>query len=53
MGKLNINPVMVKLTFTNFKKWHKKHYPNDTMTAEERYLEIGGALPKKPKKQGE
>ena len=44
MGKLNINPVMVKLTFANFKKWIKKHYPNDTVTAEERYLEIGGKI---------
>jgi len=52
MGKLNINPVMVKLTFANFKKWIKKHYPNESLNAEYHYRNIGGVVPKKPKTKG-
>jgi hypothetical protein len=40
---------MAKLSYVKFKAWHKRWLPNDTLTAEQRYKEIGGKIPKKKK----
>ena len=42
-----VNPELAKLPFTVFKKWHDKFMPTDTMTAEERYSDLGGKVPEK------
>jgi hypothetical protein len=42
-----VNPELAKLPFSAFKKWHDKFMPTDTMTAEERYKDLGGKIPEK------
>jgi len=46
---MEVSRILNKLTLTRFKKWHKKFVPNDELTAEERYVKIGGKIPKKSK----
>ena len=52
MGKISVHPDQAKLPFKVFAKNHKKDHPDDPMTLEERYLSIGGKLPKQ-KKEGD
>jgi hypothetical protein len=40
---------MARLTFEQFKVWHARTLPNDTVSVEERYKSIGGMIPIKPK----
>jgi len=44
---VTVNPELAKLPFPAFKKWHDKFMPTDTMTAEERYKDLGGKVPEK------
>ncbi len=48
---IDVHKDMAKLSFVKFKAWHNKSVPNDTMSAEERYVKIGGKLPKQKKKE--
>ena len=50
-GKINISPDLINIGITKFRKWHKK-FAKDDMTADERFVNLGGKLPK-PKKEDE
>ena len=49
MGKISVSTKMARLPFEKFKAWHKKTLPTDPMSAEDRYISIGGVIPVKPK----
>ena len=42
MKRTEILKDLVKLSLTEFTRWHKRFMPGDKMTAEERYVSIGG-----------
>jgi len=42
MKRVEVNKDLGKLSFAEFSKWHKRFMPWDKMTAEERYVSIGG-----------
>jgi hypothetical protein len=42
-----INEKLAPKKWSDFKKWHKLACHTDPLTAEERYVEIGGKLPAK------
>ena len=46
---VKVSKSMAKYTFAKFKIWHKRWLPHDTMSAEQRYIKIGGKIPKKKK----
>jgi len=45
--KIDVNPIMAELSFAKFEKWHKNTLPNDELSAKDRYVKIGGKIPKK------
>jgi hypothetical protein len=49
MDKISISPRLVRMTFAQFREWHKRTLPNDPMSSEDRYKSIGGMIPIKPK----
>jgi len=49
---ISISKDLAKLSFAKFKVWHKQFLSHDTETAEKRYKEIGGSVPKKKKEGG-
>ena len=52
MMRISIAQELAKWPFAKFAKWHKISLPHDPMTAEQRFVEIGGKLPNKnPVKQ--
>lgn len=44
---ISINPIMANLSFAKFKIWHKKWVKDDSLTSEQRYVKLGGKVPKK------
>ena len=48
--KIDVNPSMAKMPFAKFSKIHKTDHPDDPLSIEERYVKIGGKLPKEEKK---
>jgi len=50
--KYMVNVSAAKMeSFDTFKKWHKHACSSDKLTAEERYVKLGGKLPSKTKKE--
>lgn len=46
---ITVNPILSKLPYSEFQKWHKKFLSYDTMTDEQRYKDLGGKVPEKKK----
>lgn len=44
---VTIDPRIARMPFDRFARWHKISVPGDPMTAEQRYLDIGGKMPAK------
>lgn len=51
MGKVTVHPEFAKVPFKEFKAYIEKNLPGED--AEKLYVEAGGKLPDKPKKEGE
>ena len=47
MGKINIAEHLAPENWTNFKRWHKAACKLDNLTAEQRFVKLGGIIPKK------
>ena len=44
-----VNPKSAPKEWAKFKKWQPLAYPNDPLSAEERFIALGGKLPTKKK----
>ena len=47
MGNYSVNTKVAPTDWVKFKRWHKAACPSDPLSAEERFVKIGGKLPKK------
>jgi hypothetical protein len=46
--RIDISKSMVEIGLTRFRKWHKRKFADiDDMTSDERFVALGGKLPKK------
>jgi len=51
--RFEISPKMVNIGFKKFEAWHKTKFGLiDNLTARQRFKQLGGVLPPKPKKEG-
>ncbi len=46
-GKFSINELAAPKDWKAFTRWHKLTCTSDPMTADERFAELGGVIPKK------
>ena len=43
----SVNPKAAPKEWTKFRRWHKAACTSDPMTATERFIDLGGVIPKK------